>query len=84
MHKCKKKKKTLLHIKKDSQEHIRNTCTACFFFRWRDLAETPVEPVALDNQSLGSGAEGPEEPDKPEDHFHHFCKFVVSATPLDK
>lgn len=55
-----------------------------FLFRWRGFAEAPVEPVAHDNQSLGSGAEGPEESDKPENHFQHFCKSVASATLLAK
>lgn len=44
-------------------------------FRGKDLAEAPVEPVAHDNHSLDSGAEGPEEPDKPDDRLHNICKL---------
>lgn len=83
MHKC--KKIDIFTYKRNTvKSSLVTPALHCFFFRWRDLAESPVEPVALDNQSLGSGAEGPEEPDKPEDSFHNFCKFVVSATPSDK
>lgn len=48
--------------------------------KWRDLPETPGEPIAHDTQSIDSGAEGPDEPERPDRPEEHPSTPDIDAT----